>query len=173
MDEDTSTTAGACSWYAVCTRSRHEKQVSRQLAQRGVEHFLPTYKARSRWKDRTVELQLPLFPGYLFVRIALMQRLEVLTTAGACRFVSFQGKPAPLDALEIERLRAGLSGSVKIEPYPYLRVGQRVRVRRGPLRGAEGVLVRKRGGDLRFVLSMDLIMQSAAVEVEAGDLETA
>lgn len=158
-------------WYAVCTRSRHEKQVAAQLEHRGVEHFLPTYKAKNRWKDRTVEVQLPLFPGYLFVHIPLMQRLQVLTVNGACRFVAAQGQPAPVDEQEILRLQAGVVGSVKLEPYPYLREGRRVRIRRGPLQGAEGVLVRKQAGGLRVVLSMDLIMQSAAVEVEAADLD--
>lgn len=156
-------------WYVACTMPRHEKQVSAQLTLRGIEHFLPLYDEVHRWKDRRMKVSLPLFPGYVFVRIPLLERLRVQVIPGVLRLVGFGGRPVALDSTELQRLRDGLQ-AMKAEPHPFMRIGQRVRIQRGPLKGAEGLLQRK-GGDLRVVLSMDLIQQAVSVEVEVCDLE--
>jgi len=157
-------------WYAACTCAHHEKSVAEQLSARSVEHFLPLYESVRRWKDRRVRLQLPLFPGYVFVRLALRDRLQVLQIPSVARFVSFNGTPAALPEAEIEALKAGLERGIQAVPHPYLKAGRRVRITAGPLEGLEGVAVRKKNS-LRFVLSLDLIMRSVAVEIAMADLE--
>jgi len=154
-------------WYAVYTRAQHEKRVAQLLAQRSVEHFLPIYETVHRWKDRKMCLQLPLFPGYLFVRIALIDRLRVLQVPSVVRLVGFNGGPTALADEEIEGLRRALAEGVRAEPHPYLRVGRRVRITAGPLAGREGILKRWRG-DQRVVLSTDLIQRSILVDVDAS-----
>jgi transcription antitermination factor NusG len=154
-------------WYAVCTRSNHEKSAAAQLDQRSIEHFLPLYESVRMWKDRRKRLEFPLFPGYLFVRIPLQERLRVLLTPGVVRLVGFDNRPAALPDEEIEALRNVLVHGAHSEPYPYLRVGRKVRITRGALAGMEGVLVRKKGR-VRLVLSIDLIRQSAIIEVDSA-----
>jgi transcription antitermination factor NusG len=161
---------GSAQWYAAYTRSRHEKRVAEQLEQRGVEHFLPLYEATHRWKDRRVCLPLPLFPGYIFLRLQLENRLRVLQIPSVVHLVGSNGNPIAIEAKEIHSLRDGLRSAVHAEPHPYLTVGRRVRVKRGPLQGAFGVLVRKKN-KLRFVISIDLIMRSVSVEIDIADLE--
>lgn len=157
-------------WYAAYTCANHEKQVAAQLRERSVEHFLPLYDTVHRWKDRRVRLQLPLFPGYVFVRLALRDRLNVLQVPSVARLVGFGGGfPAALPETEIETLRAGLCGGLRAQPHPYLSVGRRVRIVNGPLAGMEGILLRRKG-NLRVVLSLDLIMRSIAVEADLADL---
>jgi transcription antitermination factor NusG len=117
-------------------------------------------------------MDLVLFPGYIFVRIALENRLQVLNLPGALRFVSFNGQPAALPAEEIEALQRRLSGDVRIEPHPYLRKGRRVRVRSGAMQGLEGIVVRRKDR-CRIIFSIDLIMRSVAVELDEADLEAA
>ncbi len=157
-------------WYAAYTSANHEKRVAEQLAARAVEHFLPSYTSVRRWKDRRVTLQLPLFPGYLFVYVELQHRLQVLQIPGVAKLVGFGGKPTPLPALEIDALRAGLASGVQVEPHPYLNVGRRARIKQGPLAGLEGILLRCKG-NWRVVLSLDLIQRSVAVDVDASILE--
>jgi transcription antitermination factor NusG len=160
----------AANWYALYTAPRHEKRVADQIQQQGVDCFLPLYRSLRRWKDRRKELALVLFPGYVFVRMALQHRLRVLQIPGAVRLVTFNGQPAPLPDAEIETLQSHLSASGNIEPHPYLSVGRRVRVRNGPLRGLEGVILRT-GDRCRIVVSIHLIMRSVAVEVDSADVE--
>jgi transcription antitermination factor NusG len=157
-------------WYVAHTSANREKRVTEQLLQRSVEHFLPLYESMRRWKDRRMKLQLPLFPGYVFVRLALRDRLTVLQVPGVAQLISFNGKPAALPDKEIEALRAGLATQLRVEPHPYLTVGRKVRVKSGPLEGAEGILIRKKNA-YRMVLSLDLIQRSASVEVDVSDLE--
>ena len=157
-------------WYAAYTCARHEKRVSKQLQERRIDSFLPTYHSVRRWKDRRKELDLPLFPGYVFVHLAGDDRMRVLQVPGVVRFVSFNGRPAPLDNSEIESLRNGIANGVHAEPHPYLKVGRPVRVKHGPMAGTEGILVRKKD-KFRVVISVGLIMRSVAVEVQASDLE--
>lgn len=157
-------------WYAAHVCSRHEKQVMLQLQERRVDSFLPVYKSMRRWKDRKKELELVLFPGYVFVHLDLKDRLRVLQLPSVVRFVSFNGQPAALPDSEIETLSKGLASGIRAEPHPYLKVGQRVHIRFGPLAGANGILVRRKD-KFRVVLSIDLIMRSVAVEVDEADIE--
>jgi transcription antitermination factor NusG len=137
---------------------------------RSVEHFLPLYESVRRWKDRRVHLQLPLFPGYVFVRLALHDRLQVLQVPSVARLVSFNGTPAALPEAEIAALKAGLERGVRMVPHPYLKVGRRVRITTGPLEGLEGILVREKNA-LRFVISLDLIQRSIRLDIDASSVE--
>jgi transcription antitermination factor NusG len=157
-------------WYAAYTCSRHEKHVRKQLEERDIRCFLPVYRGVRRWKDRRKELELALFPGYVFVRIGPEDRLRVLQIPSVVRFVGFGGCPAALEDDEIESLRSGVAHGARVEPHPYLRVGRKILVKRGPLAGTAGILTRKKD-KYRVVLSIDLIMRSVAVEVDAADLE--
>jgi transcription antitermination factor NusG len=156
-------------WYAAYTRANHEKRVSEQLGVSRVEHFLPLCISVRRWKDRRIRLDMPLFPGYVFVRMALRDRLQVLQVPGVACLVGFNGMPAVLPADEIETLRASLVGGVRAQPHPYLAVGRRVKLQSGPLAGLTGILVRRKSG-ARFVVSVDLIRRSVAVELDEADL---
>jgi transcription antitermination factor NusG len=157
-------------WYAAYTSANHEKRAALQLVQRSVEHFLPLYESVRRWKDRRMKLQMPLFPGYIFVRLALRDRLQVLQVPGVARLVGFNGMPCALPDSEIEAMQTCLERKASLEPHPYVQIGRRVRVKCGPLAGLEGIVVRKKNR-VRFVISLDLIQRSVAVEVEAGDVE--
>jgi transcription antitermination factor NusG len=162
--------ATGLNWYALYTCPRHEKCVAQQIEQRSISCFLPLYRSVRRWKDRRKELELALFPGYVFVQLALQDRFRVLQLPSAVRLVSFNGQPAALPDSEIETLRQRLSRGACVEPYPYLRVGRRVRVCRGPMQGLEGIIVRRKDR-CRVVFSLDLINRSIAVEVADGDVE--
>lgn len=157
-------------WYALYTAARHEKRVADQIKAQGVSCFVPLYRSMRRWKDRRKELALVLFPSYVFVRMALQDRLRVLQLPGAVRLVTFNGQPAALPEAEIEGLQHHLSCAENVEPHPYLSVGRRVRVRSGPLKGLEGIILRTKDR-CRIVLSIHLIMRSVSVEVFDGDLE--
>ena len=157
-------------WYAAYTWANHEKRVADQFVERTVEHFLPTFESIRRWRDRRMRIQQPLFSGYIFVRLALQDRLRVLQVPSVVRLVSFNGQPAALSDQEIDTLRKSLIPELGALPHPYLRVGRRVRIVKGPLYGAEGVVVRKKNG-FRFVLLMDLIMRAASVDVDAADIQ--
>lgn len=159
-------------WYAAYTCAHHEKRVREQLERRSVETFLPVYDTVRRWKDRRMCLKLPLFPGYVFVRMALTDRLRVLQVPSVVRLVGFNGQPAALADEEIEALKKGLACSLRAQPHPYLTVGRRVRVVRGPLEGMQGILLRKKNLT-RVVLSLDLIMRSVAVEIDPSELTPA
>jgi len=157
-------------WYAAYTCANHEKRVSEQLGVREVEHFLPLYCSVRRWKDRRVMLELPLFPGYVFVRMALRDRLQVQTVPGVAWLVGFDGTPAALPEEEIGALRTSLGRAIQAEPHPYLTAGRRVRMKSGPLAGMEGVLLRRKGS-FRLVISIELIQRSVAVDADAADVE--
>lgn len=157
-------------WVAVYTVARHEKVVARQLEERRIETFLPLYRSLHRWKDRRKLVELALFPGYVFVRMSTDSKLRVLQVPGVVSIVSFNGELAALPEQEINALRDGLENRLYAEPCPYLRVGKRVRVIRGPMAGAEGILSRKKD-KCRVVISVDVLMRSVAVEVDATDLE--
>ena len=159
-------------WFALYTTPRHEKHVSEILAQHRIETFLPLYRTTRRWKkSRPVVLELPLFPTYVFVRIAREARGAVLSVPGVLSIVGSGREPWPLPDPEIEAIRLGLQMR-KIEPHPYLTVGERVRIKAGVMTGVEGILVRQKN-DLRVVLTLDTIMRSVAVEVDADDIEPA
>src|SRR5713226_7172936 len=110
-------------WYAAYTSANHEKRVAVQLEERAVQHFLPLYESVRRWKDRRMKLQLPLFPGYVFVHLALRDRLQVLQVPGVAKLVGFNGAPAELPQEEMDALRASLADGIRAEPHPYLKIG--------------------------------------------------
>ncbi|HEX5411820.1 MAG TPA: UpxY family transcription antiterminator [Terriglobia bacterium] len=159
-------------WYAVYTRSRHEKAVAEQLLGKGVETFLPLYRTLRRWKNGDHTVDLPLFPGYAFARFALADRLPVLKVPGVVRLVGFNGVPVALEDHEVDDLRQALAAGVTARPHPYLTEGCRVRITAGPLAGRRGILVRRQG-TVRVVLSIDLIQRSVLVDVAADSLERA
>jgi len=157
-------------WYAVYTRSRHEKTVAEQLVHKSVDHFLPLYETVRKWKNGRFKVNLPLFPGYLFVHIPLRERLQVLQVPGVVQLVGSNGVPLALPQAEIETIRDALTKGLQAHPHPYLKVGSRVRISIGPLEGLHGILVRKKG-KLRFVVSVDLIMRAISIDVDASEVE--
>jgi|SRR5271165_1995607 len=169
---DTPAERNVLSWYAVQTCARHEKKVQQRFLERSVSSYLPLYETVSRWKDRKVRVQLPIFPGYIFVNLDLAaERLNVLQVPGVARIVNFGGVASEIPANEIESLRAGLLSGLRVEPHPYLRIGHRARVVSGPFQGLTGILVRKKN-QKRFIVSLDLIKRSIAVEVDSLLLES-
>lgn len=157
-------------WFAAYTTPRHEKHVAEMLAERNIETFLPLYRTVRQWKKSSpTTLALPLFPCYLFVRIRRTSRGTVLGLPGVVSIVGSSKEPWPLPQLEIEALRLGAQAG-KVEPHPYLKVGDRVRVKAGSMAGVEGILVRRKN-EMRFVLTLEAIMRSVSVEVDANDLE--
>lgn len=163
--------ADVSAWYALYTRSRFEKKLLSELTDRSVEAFLPMREVLSRWKDRKKRIWLPVFPGYIFVRQvdSAVNRHRVLNIPGAVRFVSFEGRPAPVPEEQIEAVRRFLELHLSVDPYPYIKVGRRVEIIAGPLKGVQGRLVLKKGR-FRFVLQVDLIRQAISVEIDASDV---
>jgi transcription antitermination factor NusG len=159
-------------WYAAYTCANHEKRVAAELGARDVEHFLPLYSSMRRWKDRRVQLELPLFPGYVFVRFALCNRLRVVQIPSLVRLVGFGELPTALPDTEMEIMRSGLSQNLRAKPHPFLSVGRRVRITGGPFAGLEGVLRRKKN-NLWVVVSLELIHRSVAVDVDMTDVASA
>ena len=157
-------------WYAVCTRHQHEKSAARIMEYKDIEVFLPLYKARHRWKDRIKEVSVPLFPGYLFVREGLKRWLAILSTPGVSSIVSSGSQPVAIPFLEIEGIKRVVESTLRVEPHPFLKSGDRVRVKCGPIAGVEGILIRHKNV-ARLVLSVELLGNSAAVEVDAADVE--
>lgn len=159
-------------WYAVYTRSRHEKSVAGKLEEKRMEVFLPLRRVLRRWKDRRKEVAMPLFSSYVFVRIPFTQRLPVLQTPGVVQILSEGGKPIPIPEEQIVSIQKLIDSGLTYDPYPYLKEGMFVRVVRGPLQGVEGILLEKRKRHL-LVLSVDLIQQSAALQVDISDTDVA
>jgi transcription antitermination factor NusG len=157
-------------WCALYTRHQHEKAVAEMLEAKGLEVFLPLYDSIRRWKDRSKMLSLPLFPCYVFVRGAGNRRLQVVSTPGVHMILSHGERLATVPEEEIEAIRRTLAGSLRVEPHPFLKVGERVRVTRGTLDGVEGILVRKKNL-FRLILSVSMLSQSVAVEIDACDVE--
>lgn len=157
-------------WIAAYTRSRHEAVVASQFQQKGLDALLPTYRRLSRWSDRIRRTNAPLFPGYVFVRVTEGQHHRVLQTGGVVSIVCRSGKPVPLSDGDVEKLRVCTENPAFVEPHPFLRVGQRVRVKHGPFRGWEGVLVEKKNST-RLVLTVDQIMKSVSIDISGADIE--
>jgi transcription antitermination factor NusG len=159
------TSSGQHQWYAVRTAAGREKIVSAQLQSKGFEDFLPQYKVRRQWSDRKKELEQPLFPGYLFCRFDFSNRLPILITPGVKLIVGYGKVPAPVGDAEIESLRRAVASGAQAMPWPYLSIGQRVRVREGSLSGVEGILLQIKNS-WRIVLSVELLRRSVAVELD-------
>jgi transcription antitermination factor NusG len=157
-------------WWVVYTRHQHEKAVAGALAAKGHEVFLPLYASLRKWKDRRKAITLPLFPCYVFVRGAQDRRLSVVTTPGVYMMLTKGDSPAVIPEDEIEAIRRAHEGQMNIEPHPFLKCGQRVRVKCGTLEGVEGILVRVRNL-FRLVLSVEILNKSVAVEIDASSVE--
>jgi|SRR5581483_691489 transcription antitermination factor NusG len=159
-----------CHWYAATTRSRHEKKVAQHLSEKSLECFLPLRFLVHAWKNGKANVQLPLFPGYVFVRVHQSDMLRVLQTPGVVRFVSTRGLPTKIPDKELYAIRAAVTSQTNPNLHPFMPSGHRVRIKRGPLHGVEGMLVSDKCAS-RVVLSVSLLMRSVSVEVAADDLE--
>jgi len=151
-------------WYAVRVKPRHEKSVASVLHNKGFEEFLPLYRARHRWSDRRVDVQLPLFPGYLFCRPAAGNWLPILTTPGVLGMVGIGRRPVAVEDHEIEAIHVILRSGLAARPWPLPGVGERVVIEEGPLAGLEGVLIAVRKSH-RLVVSVNLLRRAVAVEI--------
>ncbi len=156
-------------WYALRTRSRHEKIVRDQLIHQGIEPLLPTVKRLSQWKDRKKEVEVPLFSGYCFVRCNADQKLPVLKTVGVVDMVGGGQRPEPIPDEEISAIQILMSSVLPYDPHPYLQEGMKVEVVRGPLQGVQGILLRKDKRH-RLILGVRIIQQAAAVEIDTADV---
>jgi transcription antitermination factor NusG len=152
-------------WFALRVKSRSEKIVSTIARNKGFEEFLPLYQSRRRWSDRFKSVELPLFPGYVFCRLNPEFRLPLLTIPGVLGFVGIGRVPAPIEDTEIAAIQTAIGAGLLAEPYPFLEVGQRVRVAEGPLTGLEGLLVEVRKQQ-RIAVSVSLLKRSVAVEID-------
>ena len=156
-------------WYALRTKSRHEKQVRDRLASQGIEPLLPTIAKLSQWKDRRTEIVVPLFSGYCFVRFVWSARLVVQEIAGVVGIVGGGDRPEPIPDEEIEALKTLMGSTLRYDASPYLREGMMVEVTKGPLKGVKGILVRK-GKHHKLVIAVHLIQQAVAVEMYDCDV---
>ena len=152
-------------WFAVRVKSRCERVVVSIAQNKGFEGFLPLYQARSRWSDRLKAIQLPLFPGYVFCRLDPQHRLPLLTIPGVLHFVGIGKTPAPIEDTEIAAIQAAVQSGLSTEPWPFLEVGQRVRLEDGPLAGLGGILVGTPNGQ-RIIVSVTLLKRSVSVAIE-------
>ena len=157
-------------WYAAYTYSQHESTVSQQIGSRGLEVFLPNIERERKWKDRLVRLSTPLFPGYVFVHMQLCDRLKVLSVPSVVRLVTFNGSPAAIPDSEIESIRRCLVSGYGVQSSPFLNVGTRVRIKGGTLKGLEGIVSRS-AECCKLLVSIELVQQSIALEVDPANLE--
>lgn len=157
-------------WYAVRVRSNFERATAQSLDCRGIKCFLPLYKARRQWSDRVKEIDLPIFTGYVFCHLEEPRFLPILETPGVVQVVGTGATPVPVEAHEMAALRQIAGSGKETMPWPYLTVGQRVRLRTGALKGVEGILANA-DGRVRVVVNIELLQRSVAVSVERLDLE--
>lgn len=157
-------------WFAISTRSRHEKVVHRELSTRNIETFLPTMKRWSRWKDRRKQVEWPLFPGYCFARFDVSSMLPVMKCIGVVSVVSFDGEPAPIPDHEIDGIRRLVAIDWRWDPCPLVKEGELVEVVSGPLTGIVGRLLRK-GPSPRLILSVEVTNSAVSVQVDAADVK--
>jgi len=159
-------------WFAIHTRPRYEKKVTAELQQKGIRAFLPLNSAMHQWSDRRRLVQVPLFPGYVFVRVSSLpiHRISVLRTNGVLSFVGVRNIGVPIPDSEIDAVRAVLDGKTSFKPHPYLKVGQQVRICGGSLDGLTGVLTTV-NGDQSLVISVNLIQRSIAMRVQGLRVE--
>jgi transcription antitermination factor NusG len=161
---------GALLWYATYTRPRHEKRVAQQLAGKAVENYVPLYESARQWKNGRHIVQMPLFPGYVFVRIALRDQLDVLRVRGVVELVGSSGVPVPLEETEIISLRRALSQGGRAEPHPFITEGRKVRITAGPFAGLQGFVMRRKRS-VQVVVSLELIQRSIRLEIDSTELE--
>jgi transcription antitermination factor NusG len=159
----------AVPWYALAVKHQHERAIEAALVYKGFEAFSPMYRSRRQWSDRTKEIDVPLFSGYVFCRFSQEAKARVLNTPAISRVVEFGGRPAPVADADIEAIRAIVTARAPVRPWPHLKPGDRVRVERGPLRGVEGVLLRGRDA-VELIVSVELLQRSVAVRVDAASV---
>ena len=152
-------------WYAIRVKAQFENVTSRTLRAMGFDEFLPMCRSVRRWSDRVKELEMPLFPGYLFARFDKRDPYRVLNSPGVVHVISAGKEPIPIDPAELDSIRAICSSGIAAEPWPFLTAGQRVVVERGPLMGAEGIVVSLKSG-YRLVASLSLLQRSVAAEID-------
>jgi transcription antitermination factor NusG len=157
----------AAPWYALTVKHQHERTIETALVERGFAAFSPMYRSRRQWSDRTKEIELPLFAGYVFCRFPCEARIQVLNTPAIWRIVEFGGRPAAVADAEIEALRTIMASRLRVRPWPHLKPGDRVRIERGPLRGVEGVLMREKDA-LELIVGVELLQRSVAVQIDAS-----
>jgi len=155
-------------WYVLFVRSNQERQVARHLQSRNLEHYLPCYCSVRDWKDRRVTLEMPLFPGYVFVRLCLPEKVKAITVPNVVGLLGTRDTPSSISNEEIHRIRMGVEYG-NAEPCAYLKQGDRVRITSGVMAGLEGMLVRRQNG-MRMVIALDSIGRAFRVEVDASCL---
>jgi transcription antitermination factor NusG len=170
MEMENHSATGPANWYALFTRHQHEKSVALALSNKKYEVYLPLYRSVRRWQDRAKQIWLPLFPCYVFIREGMDRQLQILTTPGMIHIVGWAGRPAIVPQAQLDAVRQIIESSLIVETHPYLKSGDRVRVKTGPLSGLEGILTRKKG-EARLVVSMDMLGRSAAVEIDVLNVE--
>jgi transcription antitermination factor NusG len=153
------------SWFALTVKPRHEKAAARNLRLRGLEDVLPLQRVRRPWSDRMQPVDLPIFPGYVFCRFSYAERLHALNTPGVTSIVGFGHEDAPIADAEIGALRALMASGWPLSPWPYLRIGEAVRIERGALEGVRGTLLREKN-PWRIVVNVELLQRSVAVEID-------
>jgi transcription antitermination factor NusG len=163
-------TSSTPNWHAIYTRHQHEKSVASSLTNKGHETFLPLYHSVRRWQDRAKDLWLPLFPGYVFIREGMDQQFQIVTTPGVIYVVGWAGRPAVVPQYQLNVIRKIIENCISVEAHPYLGRGDRVRIKSGPLMGLEGILTRTKAV-ARLVVSIEMLGQSAAVEIDALNVE--
>jgi transcription antitermination factor NusG len=152
-------------WFALTTKPRHEKSAARILLNKGLEPFLPLCPSRRHWSDRVKSVDLPLFPGYVFCRFDYERRLTVLTTPGVTSIIGFDNAPTPVSDEEIDRIRTIVASGLPAQPWPYIHVGEAVRIDCGSLAGLHGVLIREKDA-LRVVVTVEMLRRAVAVEID-------
>ena len=158
-------------WYVVYTLPRHEKVVANRLRDYEVETYLPLYCSVRDWNHRRVEIEVPLFPGYVFVKMSITNKVRVLAQPGVIRFVSFNGSATALPDDEVERLQSSLA-AWRAEPYPFLAAGKQVLIKSGPFAGLVGRIVRRKG-KMRLIVSLDFIQRAVQLEMDVAEAQLA
>jgi transcription antitermination factor NusG len=154
-------------WFALQVRTQHERGVAEFLRGGGYEWFLPLYKCRKRWSDRVKEVEIPLFPGYLFCRFNPSERLPILKTPGVIQIIGCNRQPAEIDESEIRAIQTLVHSGMASQPWPYLSMGDRLQIESGPLRGMSGILTNFKGKH-RLIVSITLLQRAVAVEIDAA-----
>jgi transcription antitermination factor NusG len=157
-------------WFALQVRTRHETGIASFLEAKGYEQFVPLYKCRKRWSDRIKVMEAPLFPGYLFCRFDPQYRLPILKTPGVMQIVGYNRVPTPIDESEINAIQTLMVSGLVTQPWPFLTVGDRVRIESGSLCGLEGIVVKLKQNH-RLVVSITLLRRSVAVEIDSALVE--
>ncbi len=157
-------------WYAIYTRSRYEKKVSMELEERGLEHFLPLVPQLRYWKDRKKIVNMPIFPGYVFVNIKISEKIRVLRANGVVRFIEFNGSPSPIPDAQIEDVRQLLKYPDRVETASYFNCGDSVEITAGPFSGISGKIIHSRGKQ-RILVGIEIIQQAISVEIDSAWLK--